>query len=312
MESKAKKIDVDLEYLMQPLPESEKNDEFIAMESKSMFKDAWDTFKKNKMALVSLGVIGVMVIMAVFGPMLSSYTYDAQDLTMTNAYPNAQHFFGTDKFGRDIFVRVWYGARISLSVGFVSAFISLVIGVTYGAISGYIGGKTDMVMMGIVDIIYAIPSMLYVILIMLVLGSNIYSILIGMSISSWIGMARLVRGEVLKLKEQEFSLAAVVLGASNKRILFKHLVINALGPIIVQVTFLVPQAIFQEAFLSFVGVGISAPLASWGSLAQDARTQIEIYPIQIVWPILAICITILALNFVGEGLGRALDPKKNR
>ncbi|HCW52402.1 MAG TPA: diguanylate cyclase [Clostridium sp.] len=312
MESKVKKIDVDLEYLMQPLSESEKNNEFIAMESKSMFKDAWDTFKKNKLALVSLGVIGIMIVMAVLGPMLSSYTYDAQDLSMTNSYPSAQHFFGTDKFGRDIFVRVWYGARISLSVGFVSALISLVIGVTYGAVSGYIGGKTDMIMMGIVDIIYAIPSMLYVILIMLVLGSNIYSILLGMSISSWIGMARLVRGEVLKLKEQEFSLAAVVLGASNKRILFKHLVINALGPIIVQVTFLVPQAIFQEAFLSFVGVGISAPLASWGSLAQDARTQIEIYPIQIVWPIVAICLTILALNFVGEGLGRALDPKKNR
>lgn len=298
--------------LFEKLPDSEKNSEFIAIESKSFFKDAWDTFKKNKLALVSLIIIGIMILFAIFGPMLSPYTYDEQMLDCINAYPSAQHFFGTDKFGRDIFVRVWSGARISLSVGFVSAFISLIIGVTYGGISGYVGGKVDMIMMGIVDIIYAIPSMLYVILIMLVLGSNIYSILLGMSISSWIGMARLVRSEVLRLKDQEFSLAALVLGASNSRILFKHLVINAIGSIIVQVTFLVPQAIFQEAFLSFVGVGISAPLASWGSLAQDARSQIEIYPIQIVWPIMAICITILALNFVGEGLGRALDPKKNR
>lgn len=294
----------------QPLSKDEKNTDFIAMESKTYLQDAWRRFRKNKLALAGLIFLIIITALAIFVPMFSPFTYDGQDLAQTNALPNAIHWFGTDKLGRDIFVRVMYGARISLTIGFVAAFLNLIIGVVYGGISGYIGGKVDMIMMRIVDCIYAIPSMLYVILIMLVFGSNMFSVLLGISISSWVGMARQVRSQVQTLKEQEFSLAAYVVGASKTRILFKHLIINCMGPIIVSATLMVPNAIFTEAFLSFIGIGISAPKASWGTLASEARGLVQSYPIQIIWPVLAICLTILSLNFIGDGVGEALDPKK--
>ena len=195
-------------------------------------------------------------------------------------------------------------------VGFSAAGISLLVGVTYGAIAGYFGGKLDMVMMRIVDALYSIPDMLYLIMITVVLGSNFQSIIIGICISSWMGMARQVRAQVMTLKEQEFSLAAFVLGASKSRILLKHLIINSMGPIIVSFSMLVPSSIFYEATLGFLGIGLSAPQASWGTLANDARAMISSQPLQVVWPVLAICLTMLALNFIGDGLGDALDPKK--
>lgn len=296
--------------LFEPLSEEEKNSEFIAAKSKTYFQDAWARFKKNKMALVGLGFLVVITILAIFVPALSPYEYDMMDLASSNLMPSLQHPMGTDKFGRDIFVRIMYGARISLSVGFASAFICLFIGIVYGGVAGYIGGKVDMVLMRIVDILYSIPTLLIVILIMLIFGSNIISILIGLCATSWMGMARLVRAQVLTLKEQEFALAAYVLGASKMRILFKHLIINCMGPIIVNVTLMVPSAIFTEAFLSFVGIGISAPAASWGTLANEARTLIESNPIQIIWPVASICITMLSLNFIGDGVADAFDPKK--
>ena len=293
-----------------PLPEEERNSEFIAMDSKTYLQDAWGRFKKNKLALVSLVFMAVVILFAVFAPMFSPYTYDGQDLTCRNALPNAAHWFGTDKFGRDIFVRIMYGARISLSVGFAAALLNLVIGVAYGAICGYFGGKVDMILMRLVDIIYSVPTLLYVILIMLIFGSNIFSMLLAIGISSWVGMARLVRGQILTLKEQEYALAAYVIGASKKRIMFKHLIVNCMGPIIVNTTLMVPNAIFTEAFLAFVGIGISIPQASWGTMANDARSLIQSQPIQIIWPVLAICLTMLSLNFIGDGLSEALDPKK--
>lgn len=296
--------------LFEPLSEEEKNSEFIAAKSKTYFQDAWTRFKKNKMALIGLGFLIVITILAIFVPALSPYEYDMMDLTSSNLMPSLQHPMGTDKFGRDIFVRIMYGARISLSVGFASAFICLFIGIVYGGVAGYIGGKVDMLLMRIVDILYSIPTLLIVILIMLIFGSNIVSILIGLCATSWMGMARLVRAQVLTLKEQEFALAAYVLGASKMRILFKHLIINCMGPIIVNVTLMVPSAIFTEAFLSFVGIGISAPAASWGTLANEARTLIESNPIQIIWPVASICITMLSLNFIGDGVSDAFDPKK--
>lgn len=292
------------------LDDGEKNAEFIALESRTFFQDAWNHFKKNRLALVSFYFLLLMVLLAVFVPILSQYTYNGQDMSIANAMPSWEHPFGTDKFGRDILVRVMYGARISLSVGFAAAGICMVIGIVYGGIAGYAGGKTDMVMMRVVDILYSIPSLLYTILIMLIFGSNMFSVLLGVCVSSWIGMARLVRTQVMSLKEQEFSLAALVLGASRQRILFKHLIVNSIGPIIVSLTMMVPSAIFQESFLGFVGIGISAPMSSWGTLANDARNLIYSYPIQIVWPVGAICLTMLALNFLGDGLGEALDPKK--
>lgn len=296
--------------LFELLPEDEKNSEFVAMESKTYLQDAWGRFKKNKLALIGLIFIVVMVIAAILVPMLSPYTYDAQDMLARNKGCSWEHPFGTDKFGRDILVRVMYGARISLSVGFAAAALNLVIGVVYGGICGYIGGKLDMILMRIVDILYSVPTLLYVILIMLVFGSNIFSVLLAICISSWVGMARQVRAQVLSLKQQEFSLAAYVIGASKPRILFKHLIINCMGPIIVNTTMMVPSAIFTEAFLAFVGIGISIPMASWGTMANDARAVMMLYPMQIVWPVAAICLTMLSLHFIGDGMSDALDPKK--
>lgn len=299
-----------LAEMFEPLDQSEQNSEFIAMETKSFGKDAWIRFKRNKLALVGLIFLCFIVTLAIFVPILSPYSYDQMDITSLNAMPSLKHPMGTDRFGRDIFVRVMYGARISLAVGFASAAINLCIGVIWGGVAGYVGGKLDMLMMRIADIIYSIPSMLYVIMVMLIFGSNIWSILIGICISSWIGMARLVRAQVMSLKEQEFAMAAYVLGASTRRILFKHLIINCIGPIIVNLTLMVPSAIFTEAFLSFVGIGISAPAASWGTLANEARGLVDTYPIQIIWPVASICLTMLSLNFIGDGVGEALDPKK--
>ena len=300
------------ENAFEKLPDSEKNNEFIAMKSKTYFQDVWFQFKKDKLALISLVFLLVMVVLAIIVPMTSPYSYDAQDLTMRNALPSALHWFGTDKFGRDIFVRVMYGARISLSIGFAAALINLVIGSVYGAICGYIGGKLDMVLMRIVDIIYSVPTVLYVILIMLIFGSNIFSVLLAICISSWVGLARQVRAQILSQKEMEYALAAKVSGGSNARILFKHLLKNSIGPIIVNTTLMVPNAIFTEAFLSFVGIGISIPQASWGTMANDARSLITSQPIQMLWPVMAICLTMLSLNFIGDGLNKALDPKKRR
>ncbi len=296
--------------LFEPLSEEEKNSEFIAAKSKTYLQDAWTRFKKNKLALAGLAFLFVITVLAIAVPMFSPFEYDMMDLTSVNLMPSFTHPMGTDKFGRDIFVRIMYGARISLSVGFASAFICLFIGIVYGGIAGYVGGKVDMVLMRIVDILYSIPTLLIVILIMLIFGSNIVSILIGLCATSWMGMARLVRAQVLTLKEQEFALAAYVLGASKMRILFKHLIINCMGPIIVNVTLMVPSAIFTEAFLSFVGIGISAPAASWGTLANEARSLIESQPVQIIWPVASICITMLSLNFIGDGVSDAFDPKK--
>ena len=296
--------------LFEPLDSSEKNNEFIAIESKTYLQDAWRRFKKNKLALFGLIFLILITLAAIIIPMVSPFTYDGQDLANRNALPNMVHLMGTDKLGRDIMVRVMYGARISLTIGFVAAFLNLIIGVIYGGISGFVGGKVDMVMMRIVDCIYAIPSMLYVILIMMIFGSHMFSVLLGISISSWVGMARQVRSQIQTLKQQEFSMAAFVIGASKKRILFKHLIINCMGPIIVSATLMVPNAIFTEAFLSFIGIGISAPQASWGTLASEARGLVQSYPIQIIWPVAAICLTMLSLNFIGDGFGEALDPKK--
>ena len=292
------------------LDDNEKDSEFVAVESKTYFQDAWARFRKNKLAILSLNFLVAMVLLAIFVPVLSPYTYDEMDFAQINALPSAAHWFGTDKFGRDIFVRIMYGARISLSIGFAAAALNLVIGVTYGVISGYIGGKTDMFLMRLVDIIYSVPTLLYVILIMLVFGSNVFSMLIAIGISSWVGMARLVRGQILSLKEQEYAQAAFVMGASRWRIMFKHLIVNCLGPIIVDTTLMVPNAIFTEAFLAFVGIGISIPQASWGTMANDARSLLQTQPLQILWPVLAICLTMLSLNFIGDGLSEAIDPKK--
>ena len=241
--------------------------------------------------------------------MLSPYEYDEQDFMVSNDPPSLEHFFGTDIFGRDLLVRVLYGARISLAVGFLASFINLFIGVIYGGISGFVGGRLDNLLMRIVDVVYSVPTMIYVILLMVVVGPGLKSIFITLGISYWAPMARIVRAEILRLKNEEFILAARVIGASPKRILFRHLLPNAMGPILVSLTFSIPSAIFTEAFLSFVGLGVSAPMASWGVLSSDAMRALAVYPYQLFFPAGAISITILAFNFLGDGLRDALDPK---
>ncbi|MBQ1287416.1 MAG: ABC transporter permease [Erysipelotrichaceae bacterium] len=295
--------------LFEKLPEEEKNSEFIAVAIKTFAKDAWDRFRKNKLALAGLIFLIVMILLAIIVPQVAPYKFDTQDMANRNAMPSLQHLFGTDKLGRDIFVRVMYGARVSLAIGFSTAAINLVIGILYGGISGYVGGRVDMIMMRIVDIIYAVPSLIYVVLILLVFGDSIGSMMLAICLTSWIGMARQVRTQIMSLKEMEFSLAAKVIGASNTRILLRHLIINALGPIIVSLTMMVPGAIFTEASLSFVGIGLNPAIPSWGKLANDCRQLIFTQPIQVIWPVAAISLTILALNFVGDGIGEAFQAR---
>ena len=300
------------EEYFDPLPQEDRDGQFIAIQSKSFARNVWESFSRNRLALVGLILLALLVCAAVFGPMLSPYPYDGMDAMSRNQSSSAAHWFGTDQMGRDVFTRVLYGARVSLLVGFASTALNLVIGVLYGSVAGYVGGRVDMVMMRIVDVIYSVPAMIYMILLMLIFGSNIYSVMLGICVNGWINMARIVRSQVMSLKEQEFSVAAFVIGASRKRILFRHLLLNSLGPIIVTVTLMIPQAIFTEAFLSFIGIGISAPMASLGTLAQDAKMLMNVYPMQMVWPVLVICIVIFSLNFIGEGLETALNPRGKR
>lgn len=295
--------------LLLGLREDERGREEISRPSVSYWQNCWIRLKKDKLAMFGLCVITVMTLLAVAAPIFSPYAYDQTDFAHMLEWPSLAHPFGTDKMGRDIFVRTMYGARISLTIGFAAAAINMVIGVLYGGIAGYMGGMTDMVMMRIVDILSGIPSLLYLILIMMFLGNTVQSILLAMCLTFWITTARMVRGQILTLREQDFALAARVCGQSRWQILIHHLIPNSMGPIIVTVTFLIPQAIFQEAFLSFLGIGISVPKASWGTLANDAIEYLFSYPYQMLFPAFAISITIFALNFIGDGLRDALDPR---
>ena len=281
----------------------------IVRESSTYWQDVWKRFRKDPLAIVGLCVIIVMAIACIIFPMVSKYSYADMDLANMNALPSLKHPCGTDQLGRDLFIRIMYGARISLAIGVIAAVINFFIGVIYGGIAGYIGGKADMIMMRIVDILISLPSMLYTVLIMLVLGSSIGSVIVALCFTSWIGTARVVRSEVMRLKHSEYVLAARLSGAKFWNILVTHLIPNAMGPIIVSTAFLIPSAIFSEAFLSFLGIGIQAPMASWGTLANDARSTLLTFPHQMIFPVLAICITMFSFNFIGDGLRDALDPK---
>jgi len=304
--------EIDLDWLLAPLDESKRDSEFKALESKSFARDAAERFVANRRALFGFILFVVILLFAVFGPVFSPWEYDVLETGAGNLLPSAQHWFGTDKFGRDLFTRAMYGTRVSLLVGFVATAINTAVGTVYGGTSGYLGGRVDMLMMRVCDILYAVPSLLYIILIMLIFGSNMKSILIGMCLSGWIGIARLVRTQVLTLKEREYALASYVLGSTRRRIFFRHLLANAMGPILVSLTFMIPGAIFQEAFLSFIGIGISVPEASLGGLAQDARQYLQVHPYQILFPTALITLIIFSLVFISKGLEEALDPRNRR
>ena len=298
--------------MFKPVPKDIEGAEAIVRPSVTYWQDAWRRLKQNRLAMVGLWVIVAIALIAIFGPMFSPYSYSDQSLFDQNMYISREHWLGTDDLGRDLLTRIMYGARISLTVGFVASFINLTVGVVYGGISGYYGGQVDNIMMRIVEILSGIPLLLYVILLMVVLRPGLQNILIALGLVYWLGMARIVRGQILSLKEQDYVLAARTIGADNSRIIYKHLIPNAMGPIIVTATLNIPQAIFTEAFLSFIGLGVNAPMASWGVLANDALPSFRTYPWQLFFPAIAISITMLAFNFLGDGLRDALDPKQRK
>ena len=265
----------------------------------------------NRQALAGCMILGIWILFAVLVPVFWPWSYSEQNAEIQNQAMSMTHLFGTDKFGRDIFARVWYGAGISLLIGIASALINGCVGVLYGAAAGYAGKHADMVMMRIADIISSIPSMLYVILITLAAGAGAGSMILGLCVAGWIDMARIVRGEIQRLKETDFAAAARMEGIPRIRILWRHLLPNAAGPILVNLIFLIPQAIFTEAFLGFLGVGLEPPAASLGTIIQEARSQMLVYPNQMVCPLVVLCVMLLALNAVGTAMEGQLRRGKN-
>jgi oligopeptide transport system permease protein len=293
----------------QPVMMNLRQAEEIKRPSLSFWADAWRRLKMNKVAMASLFFLVLLILGAVFVPILSTNDYYSINLEGKNEKPSAEHWFGTDDLGRDMFVRVWYGARISLEVGFAAAFIDLIIGIIWGGIAGFYGGRVDEYMMRIADVLYAIPYLLVVILLLVVLKPGVGTIILALTITGWIGMARIVRGQIMQLKEQEYVLAARSLGADDKRILFKHLIPNALGPILVTLSLTIPNAIFTESFLSFIGLGVSAPVASWGTMCAEGLPALDYYPHRLMFPALFISVTMLAFNLLGDGIRDAVDPR---
>jgi len=277
----------------------------------SLMADAWGALKQNKAALFSFVTMSVMVILVILGPLLSPFAIDQTDWYQLSAKPSfsSGHIFGTDDLGRDLFVRVMYGGRISLTVGLVATMVSVFIGVSYGAISGYLGGKTDAIMMRVVDVLYAMPFLFFVILLMVFFGRSILLIFIAIGAVNWLDIARIVRGQTLNIKGKEFVDAARAGGVSNIKIVFKHIVPNLLGLVVVYVALTVPQVILVESFLSFLGLGVQEPMTSWGALVNQGAKQMETSPWMLIFPGLFLATTLFCFNFIGDGLRDALDPR---
>ncbi|WP_210364563.1 oligopeptide ABC transporter permease [Bacillus sp. REN3] len=321
--------------------DSAKSEE-INKPSLTFWQDAWMRVRKNKGALVSLIVMGFIVIMAFVGPLISGKEFDTQNVRHNNLPPRVQgleniswlpfdgtkvnkagkeiniyeqkkvdeyYWFGTDALGRDLFTRVWKGTQISLYIALLAAVIDMIIGVAYGAISGYFGGRLDNVMQRITEVLVGIPTMIVVILMILVLKPGIISITVALTITGWVGMARVVRAQVLKLKEQEFVLASKTLGNSNMKIIAKHLLPNLAGVIIINTMFTIPNAIFFEAFLSFIGLGLQDPLASLGTLIDEGFKVLRLHPHEMIAPAIVISLIMITFNMLADGLRDALDPK---
>ena len=286
--------------------------EAITTESLTYFQDARRRFFKNKMAVMCLIILGVLFVMSFVGPLMVPYGYSSSDLLSSNQTPSATHWFGTDNLGRDLWARVWMGGRISFFVGIVAALSQGLIGITVGSVAGYVGGKLDMLIMRFIDIMIAIPYLIIVILIMVVLGSGVIPIIVAFAITGWLNMARLVRGQILQLKNEDYILATKSLGVSHWVIMFKHLVPNTMGVIIVSLTMAIPSAIFSEAFLSLIGMEINPPMTSWGQLVNLGIKVMHNHPYQLIIPAIFISVTMLCLQLVGDGLRDALDPKLRR
>lgn len=283
-----------------------------AEQGTSLWADAWVRLKQNRLAFCGMYVMLFLIVVAILTPWLTPYGYEQQDLNLGATPPSWQHWFGTDIFGRDLLTRVMYGGRVSLAVGLIATAVALIIGVTWGTIAGYVGGRTDIIMMRLVDVLYALPFIIFIILLMVVFGQSLILLFMAIGAVEWLTMARIVRGQVQTIRNQEFIEAARAMGLSTPHILFKHVVPNSLGPIIVYATLTVPQVMLLEAFLSFLGLGIQPPQSSWGVLISNGAESMEDYPWLLIFPGLALSITLFALNFVGDGLRDALDPKASK
>ena len=280
-----------------------------AEQGTSLWQDAWRRLRKNHLAVLGLGVLSGLIVLALLTPWIAPYAYDAQNLDLGATAPSAAHWLGTDIFGRDMLTQILYGARVSLAVGFIATSVALLIGVTWGAIAGYAGGRTDAVMMRLVDILYALPFMIFIVLLMVVFGRNLMLLFLAIGAVEWLTMARIMRAQVQSLRQQEFVEAAVSLGLSRGAIIRRHLVPNALGPIIVYTTLTIPSVMLLEAFLSFLGLGVQPPQTSWGLLIAYGAETMEEYPWLLIYPGLTLAITLFSLNFLGDGLRDALDVR---
>jgi oligopeptide transport system permease protein len=277
----------------------------------SLWHDAWIRLRKNKLAVAGGVLIVTLMLLCAVGPFFAQAYYE-QNLELGAVSPGAAHWLGTDTLGRDLFSRVLYGGRISLTVGLVATFVALTIGVTYGAVSGYAGGKVDAAMMRIVEIISAMPFTVFVILLMVWFGRDIYLLFLAIGAVEWLTMARIVRGQIMTVKKMEFIEAARSLGLSNRRIIFRHMIPNILGPIIVYTTLTIPSVMLLEAFLSFLGLGVQPPMSSWGSLIKDGAEKMEEFPWLLVVPGTVFSLTLFSLNFLGDGLRDALDVRASK
>lgn len=275
----------------------------------SPWHDAFRRLRRNRLAVLGLAVLMTFVLAAVVAPWIAPFPFDKTDLRYGARPPSRLHVLGTDELGRDLFTRILYGARISFAVGILATLVSLTIGVTYGCVAGYAGGRLDHLMMRIVDILYGLPFMFFVIILMVIFGRNILNLFVALGAVQWLTMARIVRGQVLSLKVREFVLSAQAVGASPLRLLVRHVLPNAVGPIVVYATLTVPAIMLEEAFLSFLGLGVQPPMASWGLLASEGAAAMETYPWMILFPGISLTVTLLSLNFFGDGLRDALDPQ---
>lgn len=270
----------------------------------------WKTLRGDPVTMVSMAFVALIGLVAIFGPIAAPYNYSTQDLHSILAPPGGKYLLGTDQLGRDLLSRILYGTGISMAVAVITSLVALFLGTAYGAVSGYAGGRADAVMMRIVDVIYSFPDLLLIIMLTVVMGRGMTAIVVALSLVSWVSVARLVRGEVLRIKEQDFIEAARALGASHTDIIIRHILPNTIGPLIVTLTFRIPVVIMAESTLSFIGLGVEPPYPSWGTLAREGWALIRFNPHMIIYPALAITFTMLAFNFLGDGLRDALDPKK--
>lgn len=285
------------------------NSDAIVRPTITYWQDAWRRLKKNPIAMVSLVVLILLTIMVIIGPYIRGLDYTTINAADKNLNPNSKYWFGTDSLGRDMFSRIWYGGRVSIAVALCCTAIQVVLGSLYGGVMAYFGGWVDELMMRIIEVLSSIPHLLVTILIMMVLGNSMFSLLIALSITSWVGTARQMRGQIMQLREAEYVLAAQALGAAPGRIIIKHLIPNTIGILILNTAVSIPGYIFSEAGLSFLGMGLQPPSTSWGVLISAGQQQMDFYPYQLFFPALMLCITVLAFNLLGDGLRDALDPR---